>query len=48
MLDALLGEVGFELADAFLVSFAFVGVELASTVCEDLSWFRIVMYGLVE
>ncbi len=28
MLDPILGQVGFELADALLASFAFVGVEL--------------------
>ena len=48
MLDALLGEVGFELAYALLVSFVFVGVELASTVGEDLVWASVLCYSLLQ
>jgi hypothetical protein len=44
----MVGEVGFELAYALLPSFAFVGVELAAVVCEDLTWFRVFMDGFVE
>ena len=48
MLDVMVGEVGFELAYALLVSFAFVGVELASTVGEDPVWAPVLCYSLLQ
>ena len=48
MLDVMVGEVGFELADALLASFTFIRVELASTVCEDLVWASVLGYGVLQ
>ena len=44
----MVGEVGFELAYALLVSFAFVGAELASSIGQDLSWASILGGGLLQ
>jgi len=48
MLDPILGQEPFELAYAFLASFAFVGVELASSISQYLTWASILGDGVLE
>jgi hypothetical protein len=44
---AFLSEVGFELADALLFTFAFTGVELGASICEYFTWASVFGYGLL-
>ena len=48
MLDPILSQEGFELADALFASFAFVGVELASSVGQYFVWASVALDGFFQ